>query len=119
MYKLCTNKIVKLKTHFSQNYWRNKVVGIAKPSAKIYIIISNVQVTNVEIHHAVQQLLTFDQCGLVNPVAYVVAVRGRALNGQPLPILHIFQQLPPLVRAVCMAKANLYAHVVYLHTCQG
>ncbi len=37
--KLCTNKTWKLKTHFSQIYRINKVVGIAKPSAKIYIAI--------------------------------------------------------------------------------
>ncbi len=37
--KLCTNKSVKLKTLVSHNYWRNKVVSIAKPSAKIYIVI--------------------------------------------------------------------------------
>ena len=77
------------------------------------------QVTNVEITNAIHQLLTFNQCGLVNPVAFVVAVWGRALNGQPLPIPHIFQQLPLLVQAVCAAKADLYAHVVYLHAHQG
>ncbi len=81
--------------------------------------MSNVQVTNVEITNAIHQLLSFDQCGLVNPVAFVVAMWGRALNSQPLPIPHVFQQLPPLVRVVCTAKADLYARVVYLHTRQG
>ncbi len=37
--KLCTNKTWKLKAHFSPIYRINKVVGIAKPSAKIYIAI--------------------------------------------------------------------------------
>ena len=77
------------------------------------------QVTDVEIHNAIFQLLTFDECGLVNPVAFVVAVRGRALNGQPLPIPHVHQHLPPLVRAVCTARADIYTRVVYLHACQG
>ena len=109
--KFCTNKIWKLKTPFS-SVLQNHRQKFTSP-------FSIVQVTNVEIHHAVQQLLTFDQCGLVNPAAYVVAVQGRALNSQPLPITHVFQQLPPLVWAVCAAKANLYACVVYLHTRQG
>ena len=77
------------------------------------------QATQVKITHAIHQLLTFDACGLVDPVAFVVAVRGRAVNGQPLPIPHVYQHLPPLVRAVCAAKANLYASVVYLHAHQG
>ena len=77
------------------------------------------QVTHVEITNAIHQLLLFDQCGLVNPVTFVVAVRGRAVNGQPLPMPHVYQHLPPLVRAVCSAKADLYAHVVYLHVRQG
>ncbi len=37
--KLGTNKIWKQNAHFSQLYWINKVIGIAKPSAKIYITI--------------------------------------------------------------------------------
>ncbi len=77
------------------------------------------QVTNVEITHTIHQLLTFDECGLVNPVAFVVAVWGRAVNGQPLPIPHMHQHLPPLVQAVCAVKADLYARVVYLHARQG
>ncbi len=77
------------------------------------------QVTDVEIHNAIFQLLTFDECGLVNLVVFVVAVRGRVLNGQPLPIPHVHQHLPPLVRAVCAARADIYAHVVYLHARQG
>ena len=77
------------------------------------------QVTDVEIHNAIFQLLTFDECSLVNPVAFVVAVRGQALNGQPLPILHVHQDLPPLVQAVCAARADIYTHVVYLHARQG
>ena len=81
--------------------------------------MSNVQVTNVKITNTINQLLSFDQCHLVNPVAFVVAVQGRALNGQPLPIPHVFQQLPPLVRAVCATKADLYTRVVYLHAHQG
>ena len=77
------------------------------------------QVTDVEIHNAIFQLLTFNKCGLVNPVAFVVAVWGRALNGQPLPIPHVHQHLPPLVQAVCAARADIYARVVYLHAHQG
>ena len=77
------------------------------------------QVTNVEIHNAIYQLLMFDECGLVNPVAFVVAVWGRAVNRQPLPILHMHQHLPPLVRAMCTAQANMYARMVYLHARQG
>ena len=77
------------------------------------------QVTNVEITHVIHQLLTFDECSLVNPVAFVVAMRARAVNGQPLPIPHVHQHLPPLVRAVCAARADIYAHVVYLHARQG
>ncbi len=77
------------------------------------------QVTNVKITNAIHQLLTFNQCGLVNLVTFVVAVRGRVLNGQPLPIPHVFQQLPPLVWVVCTAKADLYARMVYLHAHQG
>ncbi len=93
--------------------------GIAKPSAKIYIAISIVQVTQVEITHTIHQLLMFDMCGLINPVTFVVAVRGRALHGQPMPIPHIFQQLPPQVRAVCTTWANVFGQVVYLHARQG
>ncbi len=78
-----------------------------------------VQVTHVKITHAIHQLLDFDACGLVNPVAFVVTVWGRALHGQPLPIPHVHQLLLPWVRAVCSAKADLFAHVVYLDTCQG
>ena len=78
-----------------------------------------VQVTNVEIHHAIHQLLNFDECGLVNPIAFVVTVRGRALHGQPLPIPHVSLQLPPVARALCAAKADVYARVVYLHVRQG
>ena len=37
--KLCTNKIWKQNAHFSQFYRINKVVGIAKPAAKIDIAI--------------------------------------------------------------------------------
>ncbi len=37
--KLCTNKIWKPNWHSLQLYWINKVHGIAKPSAKIYIAI--------------------------------------------------------------------------------
>ncbi len=77
------------------------------------------QVTNIEIHNAIFQLLTFDECGLVNPVVFVVAVRGRAVNGQPLPIPHVHQHLPPLVQAVCATWANVYARVVYLHARQS
>ena len=75
--------------------------------------------TDIEIHNVIFQLLTFDKCGLVNLVAFVVAVRGQALNGQPLPIPHVHQHLPLLVRAVCAARADIYAHVVYLHARQG
>ncbi len=75
--------------------------------------------TDVEIHNAIFQLLTFDECGLVNPVMFVVAVRGRALNGQPLPIPHVHQHLPLLVWAVCAARADIYTRVVYLHARQG
>ena len=77
------------------------------------------QVTHLEITHAIHQLLTFDECGLVNPVAFMVAVWGRAVNGQPLPIPLVHQHLPPLVRAVCTMRANIYTRVVYLHACQG
>ena len=77
------------------------------------------QVTHLEITHTLHQLLTFDECGLVNLVTFMVAVWGRAVNGQPLPIPHVHQHLPPLVQAVCAARANIYAHVVYLHACQG
>ncbi len=77
------------------------------------------QVTHLEITHVIHQLLTFNSCGLVDPVTFVVAVQGRAVNGQPLLIPHIYQHLPLWVRAVCAAKADLYAHVVYLHACQG
>ena len=75
--------------------------------------------TDVEIHNAIFQLLTFDECSLVNLVAFVVAVWGQALNSQPLPIPHVHQHLPPLVRAVCAARADIYAHVIYLHARQG
>ncbi len=102
-----------------QIYGIDKVVGIAKPSAKFTLPFSNVQVTNVEIHNTIYQLLTFDECGLVNLVAFVVAVRGRAVNGQPLPIPHMHQHLLPLVRAVCAVRANVYARMVYLHARQG
>ena len=124
-------EVRQLNANFVQTKFENwkhpfhKSTGETKSSVlqnhrqKFTLPFSNVQVTNVEIHHTVQQLLTFDQCGLVNPAAYVVAVWGRALNGQPLPIPHIFQQLPPLVQAVCMAKADLYTCVVYLHAHQG
>ncbi len=77
------------------------------------------QVTNIEIHNAIYQLLSFEECGLVNPIAFVVAVRGRALIGQPLPIPHITLALPPVARALCAAKADVYARVVYLHVRQG
>ncbi len=69
------------------------------------------QVTHLEITHAIHQLLTFNACGLVDPIAFVVVVRGRAVNGQPLPIPHMYQHLLPLVRAVCVAKADLYTCV--------
>ncbi len=36
--------------------------------------------------HTIHQLLTFDVCGLVNPVGFVLAVRGRVLYNQPMPI---------------------------------
>ncbi len=77
------------------------------------------QVTHLEIAHAIHQLLTFDECGLVNPVTFVVTMRGRAVNGQPLPIPHMHQHLLPLVRAICATKADIYAQVVYLHARQG
>ena len=82
---------------------------------------STMQVMHLEITHAIHQLLTFDECSLVNPAAFVVAVQGRAVNGQPLPIPHVHQHLPlpPLVRAMCAAQADVYAHVVYLHARQG
>ena len=80
---------------------------------------STVQVMHLEITHAIHQLLTFDECGLVNPVAFVVAMWGRAVNRQPLPIPHMHQHLPPLVRAVCATRADVYACVVYLHARQG
>ena len=74
---------------------------------------------HLEITHTIHQLLTFDECGLVNLVVFVVAVRGRAVNGQPLPIPHVHQHLPPLVRVVCAVQADIYAHMVYLHARQG
>ena len=77
------------------------------------------QVTHLEITHVIHQLLMFDECGLINPVAFVVAVWGRAVNRQPLPIPHVHQHLLLLVRAICAAWANIYAHVIYLHTHQG
>ncbi len=77
------------------------------------------QVTHLEITHAIHQLLNFDECGLVNPVAFVVTMWGRALHGQPLPIPHIHQHLLLLVRAICAMRADVYARMVYLHTHQG
>ncbi len=91
-----------------QNHWQ-----------KFTSSFSNVQVTDVEIHNAIFQLLMFDECSLVNPVAFVVVVRGRALNGQPLPILHVHQHLPLLVQAICAVRADIYARMVYLHARQG
>ncbi len=76
-------------------------------------------VTQVEITHAIHQLLTFDMCGLINPVGYVLAVWGRALHGQPMPIPHVYQQLPANIRPICAARANVFSRVVYLHTRQG
>ncbi len=61
----------------------------------------------------------FDMCGLVNAVGFVLAVWGQALHGQPMPILHIYQQLPANVRAICAAQADVFGQVMYLHTCQG
>ncbi len=75
------------------------------------------QVTQVEITHTIHQLLTLDMCGLVNPVGYMLVVQGRALHGQPMPIPHIYQQLPANVRAVCTARANVFGRVVFLHAC--
>ncbi len=49
----------------------------------------------------------------------MVAVRARVVHRDPLPIPHVYQQLPPFVRAVCTAKADLFAHVVCLHARQG
>ncbi len=92
---------------------------VLQPSAKIYITIFIMQVTNVEITNTIHQLLTFETCGLVNPVAFVVAVRGRALHGQPLPIPHVHQLLLLQLRAICAAWADLFGCVVYLHTWQG
>ncbi len=118
--KLCTNKILNANWHFSQLYLENKACGIAKPLTKIYItIFFRVQVTHLEIMHTIHQLLNFNTCGLVNPMAFVITVRGRALHGQPLPILHVHQLLPPQLRAVCEARADLFAHIVCLHACQG
>ncbi len=102
-----------------QLYKRNKARGIAKPSAKIYIAIAIVQVTQVKITHAIHQLLDFDACGLVNLVVFVITVRGRALHGQPLPIPDMYQHLLPWVQAVCTAKVDLLTCVVYLHARQG
>ncbi len=111
-HKLCTNKIFKYNLVQSCRYCKT----IDK---NLYHHFRPAQVTNVEIHNAVYQLLTFEECGLINPVAFVVTVRGRALHGQPLPIPHISLQLPPVARALCAAKADIYARVVYLHACQG
>ena len=77
------------------------------------------QVTHLEITHMIHQLLTFDECGLINLVAFVVAVWGRAVNGQPLPIPHVHQHLLPLAQAVCAARADVYTRMVYLDTHQG
>ncbi len=77
------------------------------------------QVTQVEITHAIHQLLSFDMCGLVNPVGFMLAVQGRALHGQPMPIPRVYQQLPANVRAVCAAQADVFGQVIYLHACQG
>ncbi len=77
------------------------------------------QVTQVEITHAIHQLLMFDMCGLVNPMGYVLVVRGRALHGQPMPIPHVYQQLPVNIRAVCAARADVFGWMVYLHCRQG
>ena len=78
-----------------------------------------VQVTHIEIMNAIHQLLNFEECGLVNLIAFVITVRGRVLHGQPLPIPVVHQHLPLLARAVCAAKADIYAQVIYLHARQG
>ncbi len=77
------------------------------------------QVTHVQITHAIHQLLTFDVCRLVDPVAYMVAVWVRALHSDPLPIPHIYQHLPPNVQAVCFIRMDIWARVVHLHAQQG
>ncbi len=66
--------------------------------------ISVAQVTHVEIMHAIRQLLSFNICGLVDPVAFVVAVWARAVHADPLPIAHVYQHLPQWVRAICNAR---------------
>ncbi len=50
---------------------------------------------------------------------YVVVVWARALHGDPMPIPHVYQHLPPHVRAVCFIQADIYAQVVCLHARQG
>ncbi len=77
------------------------------------------QVTNVEITNTIVQLLNPNECALVNPVAYIISVRNWALQGQPLPVPMVQVHLPPLAWAVCEAKADIYARVVYLYARQG
>ncbi len=119
-HKLCTNKILNANWYASRPKRRKQSRRHCKTIDKnLHHQLPTVQVTNIEIHHAIHQLLNFDECGLVNPVTFVVTVRGRALHRQLLPIPHVSLQLPPVAWALCAAKADIYARVVYLHARQG
>ncbi len=94
--KVCTQNINYVQTKFEmqtgtfcnstretkltvwQNHWQ-------KFTSPFFVV----QVTHIEITHAIHQLLTFNVCSLVDPVAYVVAVWVRAVHGDPLPIQHL------------------------------
>ena len=92
---------------------------------KIYITIfqlSNVQITQAEVNNVVDGLCNFGLCGLAHPMAFVISVRARVVAGQPLPIPHVMQELPPAHRAECAECAEfacVLAAVVYTHTRQG
>ncbi len=67
----------------------------------------------------IHQLLTFEVCRLVDPVAYMVAVWVRALHSDPVPIPHVYQHLPPHIWAACFMQADIFTCVVYLPARQG
>ncbi len=104
---------------FHNSTGETKYTVLQNHRQKFTLPFSTVQVTQVEVTHTIHQLLMFDVCGLVNPVSYVLAVRGRVLHGQPMPIPHVYQQLLANVRAVCAARADVFGRVVYLHARQG
>ena len=96
-----------------QSLWYCKTIG-----KNLHRHLS-MQVTQERLNKAVHSSYDFNLCGLIELAAFIISIRVWAVNGLPLPIPHVTQQLLPHVWAVCQFRAGVWVRVIYLHTRQS